>query len=314
MAKAIIKRNKIILYLFLSLVGVLFVILYVIPAVTGALTPTTLIEYGSIQTIDKAEVLIVRSEKLVAADTEGDLTYYFEDGEYLRKGAKILDIAGSETQYVAEQSGFVSYYCDGLEKDLTPATMREFSRSTARSLKSDPRELERKKTETGEPLYKLVNDRLWYAVFWVDQEAAIHYQKDKTVTLRLPEASLPGKVHYIGVTGDVVKIIIEFDRYYENLSRLRREKAEIVSADLEGLMVANESITSREGKPGVFVRNVSGQFEFVRVAVIISDGRFSLVENTYFSEKAPDGTNQKVPTVEVYDEILNHPEKEKAKP
>ena len=68
-------------------------------------------------------------------------------------------------------------------------------------------------------------------------------------------------------------------------------------------MVRNISITSEGDQAGVYVKNVSGDFVFTPVKVIISDGEYSLVEAGFYYEKTEEG-REKVSTIDVYDEIL----------
>ena len=81
------------LVLFILALIVLFIIIYVFPTVSGALTRTSFVEYGSIQTTDDVTAYFVRNEKVYKARSAGEIQYYFDEGEFLRKGERILSVS-----------------------------------------------------------------------------------------------------------------------------------------------------------------------------------------------------------------------------
>ena len=51
---------------FLIAVAALYGYIYVVPSVTGALTPTAIAEYGEMQTSNPAQCIVFRREKVIA--------------------------------------------------------------------------------------------------------------------------------------------------------------------------------------------------------------------------------------------------------
>lgn len=303
-----IDGKRLFAYLFAGAVLLLFLIIYVYPAVTGALTRTSLVEYGSIRVTDQVTCYFVRSEKVVKAAASGRIQYYFEEGEYVRKGTRILDIAASGGNYTAPDNCLISYYHDGLEAVFTPAEMASLDKEKTEALEIRADNTKRETAVAGEPLYKCVDNDVWYTVFWVSEENIVKYKKGSSVYLSLPLGLVKGTTYDIIDNHGSWLVILKFNRYYSDLAKLRKAEAEVVTSDYEGLLIANKSITSKEGKTGVYVKDISGEFVFTPVSVITSDGEYSLVESSFFYEKA-DEKNVKVSTVDVYDEILNQPER-----
>lgn len=302
------KLNRILLYLFIIALLLLYAIIYLLPMVTGALTKTSLVEYGSLQVIDDVTCYFVRNEKVYNANSSGTIQYYFEEGELVRKGSKILELLPGGESYTAEDNSIISYYIDGLENTFTPEKMTSLNKNEIESLNIEVHNTKRKSAISGEPIYKTVDNSAWYAIFWVENENIIKYTKNSSVFLNLPLGQIKG------VTYDIIDdkgkwlVVLKFTRYYEDLPKLRKVKAEVTVSDYEGLIIANKSITTKDGKPGVYVKDISGQFVFTPVSVITSNGEHSLVEASFFYEKEGD-KNIKVNTVNVYDEILNNPER-----
>lgn len=206
--------------------------------------------------------------------------------------------------YICRANGIISYYVDGFESEFTPENMALLSRDKVQGMNIDVQNVTRETTLAGEPLYKIVDHKKWYAVFWVAPENIVKYEKGKKATINLPLGQVNGTIYDILDDERRWLVILEFNRYYEEFARIRKVDAEVVTSDYSGLIIKNESITSKEGQPGVFVKDKSGDYIFKPVKIITSDGEWSLVEVSYFY--TDDGAT-KVDTVNIYDEILKKP-------
>lgn len=394
------KKNRKLLVLFCTTLVILFIIIYVFPNVTGALKKTEVIEYGSLQVTDQVTAYIVRSETVYFANKSGNINYYIQEGEQVRKGTTILDIAsgGQEVKessyqklmdrisrfnsgesifgddikklktqivklenerdaamnagateqaarleqqlerlnqkkdyilatdnsakeeiarqnrstngtmllpdnYICQTNGVICYYIDGYESEFTPENMALLSREKVQTQTFDVQNVTRETTLAKEPLYKVVDNKKWYAVFWVAPENIVKYEKGKKATLNLPLGQVDGTIFEIVDDNGQWLVILEFNRYYEEFARVRKVDAEVVTSDYNGLIIRNESITTQDDQPGVYVRDKSGEYIFKPVKIITSDGEWSLVEVSYYYTENGD----KVETVNIYDEILKKP-------
>jgi putative membrane fusion protein len=392
------KRKRFVL--FCTTLVILFIIIYVFPNVTGALKKTEVIEYGSLQVTDQVTAYIVRSETVYFANKSGNINYYAQEGEQVRKGTKIVDIvsgghkdkespyqklmerisrfnsgesifgddikklktqiaklendrdaamnAGATDQaarleqqiqrlnqkkdyiqatddsakkelskqnkstngsmlvpenYICPTNGIISYYIDGYESEFTPENMALLSREKVQNLSFDVQNVARETTLTKEPLYKVVDNKKWYAVFWVAPENIVKYEKGHKATLNLPLGQVDGTIYDIVDDNGQWLVILEFNRYYEEFAQIRKAEAEVVTSDYSGLIIKNESITTKDDQPGVYVKDKSGEYVFKPVKIITSDGEWSLVEVSYYYTE----TGDKVETVNIYDEILKKP-------
>lgn len=395
------KKKKRLILLFCTTLVILFTIIYVFPNVTGALKKTEVIEYGSIQVTDRVTAYFVRNESVYYANKSGSIYYYVQEGEQIRKGVKILDIAlGSENNkessyqkimdrmsrfnsgesifsddikkinaqitklekdleaalnegeqeqadrlevqiqrlnqkkdyiqatdnsakeemiehnkflngpgmipenYISKSNGVISYYIDGYESEFTPENMALLSRKKVQGLNIDVQNIARETTLAKEPLYKVVDNKKWYVVFWVAPENIVKYEKGKIAELNLPLGQVEGKIYEIIDDNGEWLVILEFNRYYEEFAQIRKIEAEVITSDYKGLTIQNESITSKDGQPGVYVKDKNGDYVFRPVKIITSDGEWSLVEVSYFY--TDDGAT-KIETVNIYDEILKKP-------
>jgi putative membrane fusion protein len=206
--------------------------------------------------------------------------------------------------YISPSNGVISFYLDGYESEFTPENMALLSRAKVQNLNFDVQNLARETTLSREPLYKVVDNKKWYAVFWVAPENIVKYEKDHKATINLPLGQVDGTIYDIIDDKGQWLVILEFNKYYEEFAQIRKVDAEVITSDYNGLIIKNESITSKDGQPGVYVKDKSGEYVFKPVKIIISDGEWSLVEVSFFY--TDDGA-AKVETVNIYDEILKKP-------
>lgn len=223
--------------------------------------------------------------------------------EIIKQNKSINGAGVMPEDYVSQSNGVISYYIDGYESEFSPESMALLSREKVRGLNIDVQNVTRETTLAKEPLYKIVDNQKWYAVFWVAPENIVKYEKGKKATINLPLGQVEGKISDIIDDEGQWLVIMEFNRYYEEFAQIRKVDAEVVTSDYSGLIIRNESITSKGGQPGVYVRDKSGEYVFKPVKIITSDGEWSLVEVSYFY--TDDGT--KVDTVNIYDEIIKKP-------
>lgn len=301
--------TKILIALFLLALLGLFAVLYLWPTLIGTLTRTSLAEYGQLRVTDEVTCYFVREETVRKAEGTGTIQYYFEEGELVRKGTKVADITPDGGSYRTDDTVVLSTYTDGLEEVFSPANLRSLRHADVEALDAAMADTRRETAAPGEPLYKTVKNGTWYAAFWVGQESIVKYAKGGTVTLQLPNGDVRCRtVDIIDDDGSWL-ILLSSDRYYEGLPALRKLDITVVTLDQEGLLIANSSLTSRDGTPGVMVRDIGGDFVFRPVSVLATDGQVSVVENAYFYRTAEDGTREKVETVKAFDEIRNDPER-----
>lgn len=224
--------------------------------------------------------------------------------EIIRQNKSMNGFGVMPENYISQLNGIVSFYVDGYESEFTPENMALLSREKVYGLNIEVQNLARETTLAREPLYKIVDNKKWYAVFWVAPENIVKYEKGKKATINLPLGQVDGTVYDILDDNGHWLVILEFNRYYEEFAQIRKIEAEVITSDYSGLIIKNESIAARDGQPGVYVKDKSGEYVFKPVKIITSDGECSLVEVSYFYT---DNGATKVETVNIYDEILKKP-------
>lgn len=322
------RKNRKPIYIFLLAVVVLYLLIYIVPKVTDIFETTDILEPGNLQVAEETEGYVIRDEQVYEAPSAGTLTYPIKEGTHVRKGTKIVDLEYSANhsdkespfQEVIEQlgskaivtdscraktSGVVSYHVDGWEGYFTPKRVAALKQSDLEKIEPKSENVKRESALAREPLFKICDNDNWYVLCWVDAGSISLYEVGKTVGIDFENGSIQARVEDITEDGDQWKILLWTNRYYEGFTGLRKEQIALVSQDYNGLIAENKSLTTRDGRVGVMVKNTRGEFVFTPVKIIASDGEYSALQDISFIDEE----GNSVDTVNVYDEILKKPGK-----
>ena len=335
------KRKTIILYLvFLVL---LYLVVVTVPKVTGLFQTTTIIDTGTLSVSCESSGFVVKREAIGTAEEDGHIRYSCDVGTVVAKHRNVVNITGKEDadedakgdgdkqkqedeeekvslsySGVMKQldgfsrveksnrapiSGIFSLSMDGGEKYFSPENLDKITRKDAEGQSLKDKDLERSSVKEGDPVYKITGDNKWYIVCWMNEEDAKTFGEGEDVTLHMPEGSGTARIRSVNKEEKEYRVIIETSMYYEKLPETRNADITISGSDTTGLMLDNRCIIKKHGREGVYVRDKNGDYYFVPINVIRTDGKRSIVsETTYY-----DAEGQAVYTVNVYDEVLKNP-------
>ena len=324
------RGTKILLVLFVIAAVTLYVINYVIPKTHGMMVKTVIVEYGELPISDSVKMILVRDETLFSAAETGSSKYLVKEGTKVRNSVKIIEIepgasaptsaainkvkkaAGSKMKVsdngMAAFSAIVSFYSDGLERKFRSDRIPKMKESMLDSLDADATPLKRDDVNEGEPVYKLVDNTLWQMVYWIpaDSDFLSYYEIDKRVKVMFQTRTIDVKVEDLHEKGELVRVVLQTDIYYEEFAKKRIAEAEVVFSNYTGLIAPAMSVMARDGQDGVFVRQKSGSFKWIPVNVEKTvDDKCILTPVTYIDEEGI-----KIPTVNYYDELLADPKAE----
>lgn len=297
--------------IFLLVCAALYIFIYTIPEITGALKKTSVIEYGSMRMAEEIPAVIVRQETVYTSDKNGNIEYYVDNNEKTRKGYKIVDIYGSETTSIlCPQTGVVSFYYDGYEKTLNEANFQRVFDIDAAQTEVQVNGLIKDSVSIGDPIFKLITSDVWYIVGIVPTDAADKYQEGTSVTIEFETGSVPATIQQVITKDDRSLIVASTSKYFAEYDQVRQCTVNFVLRDDKGLIVPNSAIGLEDGQDGVYVKKIDGEYDFTPIKVINTDGTNSVVYADTFSVLREDGLTDTVKTISVYDEVLkNAPKK-----
>ncbi len=293
--------------LFLAAVAALYFYVYVMPQINGALTKSEIVTYDKMEVFDEVSCLFIRSEEVITAQQAGNISYYAEETEKGRRDTKVLDLyppVGKAQAYYCGGSGIISYTLDGWEDKLYPEMIASLTLSEFESFDITPESCVRDSAEKDDPLFKLVTSDTWYIVFPIPMEKLANYKEGFSVTLVFDDGEVTGKVDDIIGTEDTKLISVACKKFYVNFATTRQTTARIITSSHEGLAVPAAAVLSLDGTQGVYRKNLSGDYDFVPVQILASDGEKTLVTPDSFTVNGEDGETKKITTISLYDEVL----------
>ncbi len=302
------KGARIFWIVFFLIVAGLAVVIYVIPGAQSLLAQTSVVEYGEIILRTDTDAWFVREE--TAFNESGpDAAYFHEEGERIRKGSNLFQTGGATKR--AEWTGVVSYYVDGLEDVLTPETMETIGRTEVESwFIRDENGAIRGLPGTSRGKIKLVSEDEWFLLYWTDDADAKNYVSGRTVSVTFADGTvIPMTIRTVQADTEGVRIILRSTRYYDAMQKDRMTEISVVTSDRTGLLVKNSCIGYADNMEGVWVKQVSGDFRFVPVNVLSTDGTYSVVSEGSFIRTTTEGGTARQTTINAYDEIRNTPPK-----
>ncbi len=109
------------------------------------------------------------------------------------------------SRITAEESGIVSYYTDGMEKELTPETMLSLSKSATTSSASSENSF-KNSVRAGSPAFRLITSNTWYIASYIDSSYVTDWEKGDYHTVYAKDSA--GKKHSLNakveeISGDV---------------------------------------------------------------------------------------------------------------
>ncbi len=159
-------------------------------------------------------------------------------------------IAANEAQmltngsyYKVQKSGVISYTFDGFEaynfENYTLDILHQSLKSTDL--------IQKQSVQQGEPLYKIVDNYLYYIVSEIDAYAAKHLQDRKYVTLYFPEKNQSIDVRKVEVrkVDNKYYATYEVDRYFDLFFNDRFIDYKMSYSDYGGIKIPNSAVTTK---------------------------------------------------------------------
>ncbi len=301
------RYNKIIAYgiLWALALAVVLIVAYGIPEIGGSLKSTYVAEYDNVYVSNETECYLVKDELITYSNTTGTAAYYIEQGTHIRKYTEIMRI-GSES-YTSDKAGILSYTADGYETFFIKDNFQNITKEAVKDFTIENQKLAKEEIAAGDPIFKVVDDKEWYIVFWVDKENMDRYTKGNTVSVVIDDSHrVDAEIYDIYEQKGDYLVVLKSEEYYDELAENRKLNVEVVLVDEQGLLIKQKSIVTVDGQPGVYVKQLNGKYEFVRVKILTLADEDAIVAAGSFSEMSGE-VMERVETIDAYDEILKNP-------
>ncbi|QEK11977.1 hypothetical protein FQB35_06115 [Crassaminicella thermophila] len=242
----------------------------------------------------------------------GDKSFAGKNLKALKVEQEVLEekINNSISLVKSPEAGIISYNIDGYETILTPRNMATIKLENLKNIHTEITDLRVNKVIFNQPLFKIVDNNVWYIISWVDDAALENYKTGKIVTFKFPYREVKGKIYKIIKNKNDNMIIFQLDQYVENFFSLRNINLDVVVVNYEGLKIHKDSVIEKEGIKGVYVLDINRYAIFKPIKIIGYDDDYVIIQSNVFYKK--DGENiKRVKTVKLYDEIVRNASKVK---
>lgn len=319
------KRNPVVILILI--IAVLYIITEIAPDIVERTVSTVIVEHEELVVEEDVDCYALRSETVYSAPSDGNISYDINNGELVKVGAKVVDFnptsddnSKSTNKYKdlinrvdspemdnienAPRKGIFTTYLDGNEKFFTFKNYKNITEEAAESRKDNTIDVKEKTVGNRQPIYKITDQSAIQLVCWIESGSVSRYREGDVVEVKFDEDTIVKfTITRIDQEGSKWKMLLETNRYFEEFADFRMKKVKIISSDVEGLKIPNSSLTTKDDVVGVMVGDKSGEFNFIPVKIITSDGKYSIIKgNIYY-----DGDGKLVNTVRIYDEILRKP-------
>ena len=297
-------RAKVIFLIALFLV--LYSIIYIVPKVSDIFTATYSAQYGTLEVSFKTDCVIVRDEKVFKSQTSGNVSRKADAGDLLRAGKTIVTVGGRE--HKTDMKGLVSYHYDGYEGQITPEKITSLTKSFMNTYKDTSGEVKgtaKGSVESGTPVFKIVDNKRWYMVCWVNKERSQNLKVGYNLKVVFnEETKIPMTVYSVKEQDGNYQVVFSCNHNYEDFDKYRIIECTVISSSNSGIILETGSIVEKGGKKGVYVIDKYGESNFVPISILSTAGDKTVVVKNYFY----DSKGNSVETVKSYDIVLKRGE------
>ena len=231
---------------------------------------------GNLATVTaQLETAMVRRQEYLRQNkrTDNKLTKLYEE-----ENARLTSIQSWRKVSNADREGVVSFYLDGYENDLTPATIDALTIQDVRSvLNGEMLATTQNTRQTG--ICRIVDQDKWYVAVLIEGNnwtPMVGQDNYNMVLQGFDDLAFSAAVMSVQKDQNVTLAVFEIDNPLGPLIYRRTGRAQF-SITLTGLSVRSEALYNDNGQMGVWVYDVPGG-TFVPVEVLSTNGNISMIQ------------------------------------
>ena len=160
----------------------------------------------------------------------------------------------------------------------------------------------------GDPLFKIINNLNWkLACTIIDVSQISNYNIGDSVKIQIPDMQdIYGRVERINKDSNHAVIIVNLDRYFENMYSNRIHEGKIIVNKTKVFEIPKSTLIERNNLIGVYVEEIKGLVKFVPVD-IISESNESVFINKGNKQSVINIGEKSYQTVTVNDALVINP-------
>lgn len=219
------------------------------------------------------------------------------------------EIATNNIVYKSENSGIVSYKIDNLEEVFTVEKIPEMTYDFIKENSKITYKGQTNQVETGEPLYKIVDNFSYYMAIPVDDISKIRSlrKEDKVDLLINSDTSLSGEIVEINKTDKTGVIVVLLKEKLSEVGLDRQVDVSIIKDRSDSYLVPTSSIVESNNTSGLYLLELNGIVRFRPIKIISQRGEETIVERGDSKGYIKGKNNKEVRTITVFDQIIKDP-------
>ncbi len=219
------------------------------------------------------------------------------------------EIATNNIVYKSENSGIVSYKIDNLEEVFTVEKIPEMTYDFIKENSNITYKGQTNQVETGEPLYKIVDNFSYYMAIPVDDISKIRSlrKEDKVDLLINSDTSLSGEIVEINKTDKTGVIVVLLKEKLSEVGLDRQVDVSIIKDRSDSYLVPTSSIVESNNTSGLYLLELNGIVRFRPIKIISQRGEETIVERGDSKGYIKGKNNKEVRTITVFDQIIKDP-------
>ena len=219
-------------------------------------------------------------------------------------------INSNNIRYYSKRSGIVSYHIDGYENVYRPQDFENYTFDNIIINEIEEQKLDQYEITTGKPVFKIINNFEWYMAIKVEDKTQVEqYEIGQPLVFELDnKTELNGKIINLNISNNNIVIVLKLNTYLHEDYNLRFAPISIINYKKEGLKIPTDVIIEKEGKKGVYIKEIHGIVRFRQIDILGVEDDYTFINkgnnNGYIHFE---GDEKPKKTVTLYDEIFMEP-------
>ena len=234
--------------------------------------------------------LLIISDKKDAISNEKTLIMEQLGTAMKQKSEIVSKMKQSNLIYYAGSAGIMSRNLDGYEEEYSAKKVDEYKLNDFKELENNKKIIkDDQEVDIGTPIFKVIESQQWFIMTDIDKGQVGNLKKGNEVSIMIDDSKLkvPGVVTKLDKSSKGNFAIIKLDRHLHDYYKKRYVNLKTIKSTYSGFKVPKKAVVDKDGKKGVFIKDISGVVKFREVKKLKELKDIILVEPVEVEGKDP---------------------------
>ena len=218
-------------------------------------------------------------------------------------------ISTNNVVYKSENSGIVTYKVDNLEEVFTEDIIPDITYDFLREYSVIDYEGQKNQVNTGDPLYKIVDNFNYYIAISIDDTNTIRGLKSgDNLDLNInSNISTNGRIVEINKTDETAVVVVGLEDKLKEVGFDRQVDISIIKDKSKSFLIPTRSIVETNNVSGVYLLELNGIVRFRPIDIIVQNENETIISTGDSSGNIKNKAGKDTRTVTVFDQIIQDP-------